>query len=133
MSKVQAGAGLRALSVAALIALVGCGGVSQVTKERVSRSETAVQQAQQTIGTQEVGQIELQRAKENLEYAREALRKENEKAAVRAAQRAELNAELAVAKSQSAAARRAADELLASIQTLRQEAERGNVSATDQQ
>ena len=42
----------------------------------------------------------------------------------RYAQLAELDAQLAVSKSQSAAARKAADELLASIKTLRQEAER---------
>jgi hypothetical protein len=42
----------------------------------------------------------------------------------RYAQLAQLDAELAVSKSQSASARKAADELLASIKTLRQEAER---------
>lgn len=133
MSKQYFRAGLSALGATAMLVLAGCGGVSQVTKERVSRSETAVQQAQQTVGTQEAGQIELQRARDQLEQARDALRREKEQEALRAAQRAELNAELAVAKSQSTAARRAADELLASIQTLRQEAERGNVTATDQE
>ncbi len=42
----------------------------------------------------------------------------------------QLDAELAVSKSQSASARKAADELLASIKTLRQEAERGSTDTT---
>jgi hypothetical protein len=105
-------------------ALAGCGGVSDLTRERVARSETSVQQAQQTIGNSEQGAVELQRAKDSLEQARRALKDNDEKKAQRFAQLAQLDAELAVSKSQSANARKAADELLASIKTLRQEAER---------
>jgi len=104
--------------------LAGCGGISDLTKERVARSETSVQQAQQTIGNSEQGALELQRAKENLDAARQAMKDGDEERANRRAQLAQLDAELAVSKSQSAAARKAADELLASIKTLRQEAER---------
>lgn len=110
--------------------LAGCGGVSELTKERVARSETSVQQAQQTLGNSEQGAVELQRAKENLEAARRELKANHEKPAERYAQMAQLDAELAVSKSQSASARKAADELLASIKTLRQEAERGSVDTT---
>lgn len=112
--------------------LTGCGGVSEITKERVARSDTSVQQAQQTIGNSEQGAIELQRAKENLDAARGALKDGNEKQAERHAQLAQLDAELAVSKSQSATARKAADELLASIKTLRQEAERGTTQPDNQ-
>jgi chromosome segregation ATPase len=112
--------------------LAGCGGVSELTKERVARSETVVQQAQQTIGNSEQGAIELQRAKENLDAARRALKDGNEKLAERHAQLAQLDADLAVSKSQSAAARKAADEVLASIKQLRQEAERTPVTTNDQ-
>jgi hypothetical protein len=104
--------------------LAGCGGISDLTKEHVARSETSVQQAQQTIGNSEQGALELQRAKENLDGARRAMKDGKEQTADRYAQLAQLDAELAVSKSQSAAARKAADELLASIKTLRQEAER---------
>lgn len=104
--------------------LAGCGGVSDLTRERVGRSETSVQQAQQTIGNQEIGQVELQRAKENLDEARRHLKDGDEKQADRYAQLAQLDAEVAVAKSQSARDRKAAEETRASIQTLRQEAER---------
>jgi len=102
----------------------GCGGISDLTKERVARSETSVQQAQQTVGNSEQGALELQRAKENLDGARKAMKDGKEPMADRYAQLAQLDAELAVSKSQSASARKAADELLASIKTLRQEAER---------
>jgi hypothetical protein len=117
--------GLRAglpLVVVAAAMLAGCGGVSPLTKERVARSETVVKQADQTIGNSEAGALELQQARDNLEAAQRALGDEKEKDAERYGQLAQLNAELAVAKSQSAAARQAADELLASIKTLRQEA-----------
>jgi uncharacterized protein DUF4398 len=104
--------------------LSGCGGISDLTRERVARSETSVQQAQQTVGNSEQGALELQRAKENLDAARKAMKDGDETQTQRYAQLAELDAQLAVSKSQSAAARKAADELLASIKTLRQEAER---------
>jgi len=113
------------VGAAALGICAGCGGVSEVTKERVARSETSVQQAQQTVGTSEAGAVELQRAKEQMEAARRELSRENSKQAERFASQAQLTAELAIAKAQSAQARRAADELLASIETLRQEAARG--------
>lgn len=124
-------AGLPLLGVLAVGMLAGCSSVSEVTKDRVARSDTTVQQAEQTVGRSEAGAVELQRAKDNVEQAKAALsRKEGEKAE-RYAQLAQLDADLAVAKAQSAAARKAADDVLASIQTLRQEAARG-VVATDQ-
>ena len=119
--------------LATSILFVGCGGVSEVTKERVARSETAVRQAQQNVGNAEQGAIELQKARDHLEQARKALDDEKEQPALRHAQQAELFAELAVARTQSASARRAAEELQASIRTLRQEAERGGATATDTQ
>jgi hypothetical protein len=117
-------AALPALSVAALALLAGCGGVSDLTRERVGRSETAVKQAEQTLGNSEAGALDMQRAKEHLGQAQAALKDKKETDAERHARLAELDAELAVAKSQSAASRRAADELLASIEALRREAGR---------
>ena len=114
----------------ALGVLAGCSGVSEVTKERVARSETAVQQAQQSVGNSEAGQVELQRAKELMEAARKEVKDGNDVAADRYASQAQLTAELAAAKSQSTQARKAADELLASIESLRQEAARGSTGAT---
>jgi len=113
--------------------LAGCGGISDLTKERVARSETSVQQAQQTVGNSEQGALELQRAKENLDNARKAMKDGNGELADRHAQLAQLDAELAVSKSQTASARKAADELLASIKQLRQEAERPTSPTETQQ
>lgn len=109
----------------ALVLLAGCGGVSELTKDRVARSETAVKQAQQNLGNSEAGAVDMQRARDHLEQAQRALEDENEDAALRHARLAELDAELAVSRSQSSSARRAADELQASIRTLREEASRG--------
>jgi len=124
-------AGLPMLGMVAVGMLAGCSSVSDVTKERVARSESSVQQAQQTVGNSESGALELQRAKDNLATAQAALAKKEAQKAERYGQLAQLDAELAIAKSQSASARKAADEVLASIQTLRQEAARG-VVANDQ-
>jgi Domain of unknown function (DUF4398) len=126
-SRIISAAGPLALTA---VLLAGCSGVSDLTKERVTRSESSVQQAQQSIGNSEQGAIELQSAKDNLDHARQAMKDGKEQPAQRYAQLAQLDADLAVAKSQSASARKAADELLASIKQLRQEAQRSS-GATD--
>ena len=113
-----------ALAVATLSLLSACSGVSQTTKERVAKVETAVQQAQSTIGSSESGAVELQKAREHLGEARRAIDQGKEGQAMRHATEAQLAAELSIAKSQSATARKAAEEMLASIETLRQEATR---------
>jgi hypothetical protein len=111
----------------ALVLLTACGSPNELTKQQVARSETAVTQAQAAVGNSEAGAIELQQAKETLSQAQNALGKNDEKQAQRLAAVAELDAQLAVAKSQSSASRKAADELLASIQTLKREADRNAV------
>jgi hypothetical protein len=112
------------LGVSAVGLLGACSSVSSLTKERVAQSETSVQQAQQTVGKSEQGAVELQQARERLEAAKSALAKGQQQQAERSAAQAHLYAELAVAKSQSADARRAANEVLASLNMLRQETER---------
>lgn len=113
-------------AIAAVAAvLAGCSSVSDVTRDRVARSEATVRQAEQQLGNSETGALDLQRAKENLNNARRALDDKDEKAADRFANLAQLDAELALAKADSAHARKAADELMASIETLRRESARG--------
>jgi hypothetical protein len=126
-------AGLPILGVLTAGVLVGCSSVSEVTRERVARSEQSYQQAQQSVGRSEAGALELQRSRDNLEQARAAMDKGEAQQAERFAQLAELDAQLAVSKSQSASARKAADELTASIQQLRQEAARGSSASPEQQ
>jgi hypothetical protein len=106
--------------------MIGCGGsITPLTKERVTRSENTVAQATQTLGNNEAGAIELQRAKDNLAQAKRAVEDKNDKRANQFAQQAQLDAELALAKADTASSRKAADEVLASIETLRNEAARG--------
>jgi hypothetical protein len=97
---------------------------SDLAKERVAQSDTSVEQAQQTLGRSEHGAVTLQQARDKLNAAKSALAKKEWQEAERAAAQAHLFAELAVAKSQSAHARKAANEVLASLETLRQETER---------
>jgi hypothetical protein len=110
-------------------ALAGCSGVSDLTKERVSQSSATIRQSEQTLGGAEAGAVELQRAKDHQQAAQNALARANEKDAQQSAALAGLHAQLAVAQSQSAEAKRAAAEVLATTQTLRQESER-NVPAS---
>jgi hypothetical protein len=112
------------LGVGALGLLGACSSVSKVTNERVAQSETSVQQAQQTVGKSEHGAVELQQARERLDVAKSALAKREQQQAERAAAQAHLYAELAIAKSQSADARKGANEVLQSLNALRQETER---------
>lgn len=119
------------IALALGMSVVGaCSDVSAVTKERVSRSNVAVQEAQRTIGQAETGAVEVQKAKQHLDAANSALAQGQQKVAEQRAEQAQLHAELAVAKVQSAAARRAADEVLASTETLRSEIERNANSPT---
>ncbi|WP_157995154.1 DUF4398 domain-containing protein [Peristeroidobacter soli] len=108
-----------------LLATLGaCTNTSALTKERVAQSDASVQQAQQTVGRSEAGAIELQQARDKLSVAQAALAKDQPQEAEHSAAQAHLYAELAIAKSQSASARKAADEVLASVEILRTEAER---------
>jgi uncharacterized protein DUF4398 len=112
------------LGAGALGLLSACSGVSELTKQQVAQSETSVQQAQQTAGKSEHAAVELQQARMKLDEAKSALAKGQQQQAERSAAQAHLYAELAIAKSQSADARKAADEVLASLNMLRQETER---------
>lgn len=112
------------LGVCALGLLSACSGVSNLTRERLAQSETSVQQAQQTVGRSEHGAVELQQARDKLEAAKSAQARGQQQEAERSAAQAHLYAELAVAKAQSADARKAANEVLASLNMLRQETER---------
>lgn len=119
-----AGAIALILGISMLGSLSACSGASNVAQERVAKSDTSVQQAQQTVGTSEHGAVELQQARDKLSAAKSALAKGQRQQAEHSAAQAHLYAELAVAKSQSADARKAANEVLASLETLRQETER---------
>jgi hypothetical protein len=117
---------LAAAICASAVATGACSSVPDVSRERVARSETIVQQAEQTVGLSESGSVELQRAKARLEMAKKALSEQRAIEAERAGLQAELHADLAIAQTEGAAAREAAAEMRASIETLRKEAERNS-------
>jgi Domain of unknown function (DUF4398) len=112
------------VGAAMLLMLSACGSVSKETKEAVARADSRFQQAQQALGSSESSAVDLQRAGSHLQQAKESVKDGKDKPAQRLAQQSELDVDLAVAKSQNASARKAAAELQASIQQLRQEAER---------
>lgn len=113
----------------ALISALGaCSEVTELTKTRVAASEVAVQQTQQSIGTAESGAVELQQAKESLDAAKGAMAKGENVAAQRLAGQAQQHAELAAAQAQNAQAKRAADEVRASTDSLRSESERNSAT-----
>ena len=64
---------LAASVTSSVLMLSACGGVNEMTKQRVARSETAVNQAQATLGNSEAGAIELQQAKDYYAQARKAV------------------------------------------------------------
>ena len=109
---------------AATLVMLGACTVSKSTKEAVARADSRFQQAQQALGNSEGGAVELQRAKSHLEQAQKAVKDGDDEPAQRHAQQAELDVELAVAKAQNSTARKAANEMKASIQQLRQETQR---------
>jgi hypothetical protein len=111
------------VGVATLLMLGACS-ASQTTKDAVARADTRFQQAQGALGNSEGGAVELQRASNHLQLAKEAVKDGDDEPAQRHARQAELDVELAVAKAQNATARKAAGELQASIEQLRQEAQR---------
>lgn len=113
-----------AVGTSILATLGACSSVSALTKERVAQSEASLQQAQQTVGRSEAGAMELQQAGDKMNAAKAALANNRAQEAERSAAQARLYAELAMAKSQSASARKAADEALASLDMLRKETER---------
>ena len=107
-----------------LATLSACSSVSPLTKERVAQSDASLQQAQQAVGRSEAGAMELQQARDKQNAAKAALANDRQQEAERAAAQAHLYSELAMAKAQSASARTAADEVAASLETLRQESQR---------
>ena len=116
------------LAATLAVPLAACGGVSDLTRQQVARSETAVKQAQGALGNSEAGALELQQAKDLQQQAQQEMDKKNETRAQRLAVQAELQAQLATAKAQTAKTRKAADELMASIQMLCKESERPDSS-----
>ncbi len=109
---------LTALSVA------GCSTVGP-PKDSVAAADLAVQEANKTKAP-EYSPLELRIARDKLEQAKRAMDKEEYTQARRLAEEALVDAQLATAKANSEEARRAANDLRQSLETLRREAQRSS-------
>lgn len=104
---------------------IGCSTPRKPAQE-IEKAELAIETAD--VGpTPEVASLELRLAREKVEGAKKALADDEYDLARQLAEQAQVDAQLAEAKAESAAARQSAVELEHTINTLREEAERGVV------
>jgi flagellar biosynthesis component FlhA len=114
----------------AVMALTACAGAPERPTAEFSRAQTMIQTAEQQ-GAQEFAGVELERARGKLRQAETEANEGDTEQSERLAQQAAIDAELAAAKSAAAKARKAADELERSLETLRNEAARGQTPPSD--
>jgi len=112
-----------ALLAAVAFMMVGCASTPVETVERVAEARTLVQQAE-AAGAAEHASDALSRARDNLQQA--AVRQDNNrpKEALRPAEKAVVDAELALAATRAAKAQKAEAELRSSVDALRRESRR---------
>lgn len=102
-----------------LIVVASCATTRPPTDE-LARTQAAINQAEQ-VGARDYAPLEIREAKKKLEEARELLGQKEYERAARRAHEAEVDAELAEAKTLSGKAQKAVRELRESIRTLKQE------------
>jgi len=113
------------LSIAVVAALMVASGCSTVgpPKAEIAAADLAIQDATKSKAPQ-YAPLALRMARDKLDKAQRAMNNEEYIHARRLAEEALVDAELAEAKASSQDARRAANELQQSLETLRREAER---------
>ena len=108
-------------TLAAALVLWGCAGMApRSTDEKISKADAAVTIARQGDSAQ-YAPLEYQLAQEDLDNARKASQKKDYRHAEQLADRALADAQLALAKAQAETARKATQDLRASIDTLKRE------------
>ena len=117
-----AGAAQLAMIAGALVVLSACASTPPPTEE-VALAGAAVNNAS-TAGGAELAPAEMRTARDKLDRAKVAMTAEKYDDALLLAQQAQVDAQLAEAKSRSAKSRKAADELQESIRVLREELNR---------
>ena len=110
--------------VLTVLSVAGCSTVGP-PKDSVAAAELAVQQANKSKAPQ-YSPLELRMAADKLEEAKRAMNKKEYTLARRLAEEALVDAQVAEAKVASEDARRAANDMRESIETLRREAERSS-------
>jgi len=103
-----------------ILAFLGSCASTQPPIDQLARSQAAINQAEQ-VGARDYAPLEIREAKKKLERARELVDKKQYKRAILLADQAEVDAELAEAKTLSGKAQKAVNELRESIKILREE------------
>ncbi|MEJ8569140.1 DUF4398 domain-containing protein [Elongatibacter sediminis] len=110
-----------------LVTATGCAAAPDRPDKQLTRAETSIEFAEQN-GAREFGSSALDRARQNLEMAYDYADQDEYRAALRAAEKAELDAELAAAQANTSKADEALAEIRESIETLRREIARNGIS-----
>ncbi len=103
--------------------LTGCGASPVPPTEQINSAEMALNEARNSDALNLAG-LELRRAQDGLEKAKQAVQQKEFVSARRLAKQAEIDAKLAEAKSEAVMARKAAQDMRDSIQTLQEEINR---------
>ena len=123
--------GRNGLLIAAAIGIVaaGCASTPRADPE-ITRARTLVEQAEKA-GAQQYAAVELDHARNKLQLA-DAANKDGKHDEARArANEAAADAELAMARTNSGEAKKAAEQVQESTETLRREAQRGEASTSE--
>lgn len=107
----------------AIALIASCGTAKKPPTEKISNAELAISRAQDN-NARDFAAIELRKAEDNLEQAKQAVEEEEYDKAARLAEQAFMDASLAETKAESEKASKAAEEMHESVETLKQEIER---------
>lgn len=110
----------------AVAMLAGCSS-PPVPREQLAVGQSSVDAAQ-SAGASELAPVELNRAREKLAQAQAAVRDKHLVAARRLAEQADADAQVARTRANAERSRRAAEEVMASLRTLRQQLDKSNDS-----
>lgn len=116
----------RVLLALGCLVLVGCGSSAPAVgpvQPTITSAERATAEAEQA-GAAQSAPLELRTARQKIDRAREVLAQGDDRRALRLAEQAAVDAELAEAKARAATAQTAIDEIRATIRVLREEIER---------
>lgn len=118
---------LKGTAIALALSCVACASAPDIPDRQLARAETSVEFAQRNDG-QEFAPAALERARKQLDQAQTAVANEEYELALRLAERAELDAQLAMAQTNHQKAVIALREIEESIETLRREIARNQTS-----
>lgn len=117
------------LIIALGVGAAGCAS-TPIPNEKVAVAKASVQRAEQA-GAVELAPVEMQAARDKLARAEKAMADKDAQPATQLAEQANLDAQLAEATAQEHRSHKAATELDASLQTLRNESQRNAIQTTN--